>query len=195
MKTSTAVLLTAAITALVTSAFWLGVAVITVTFFLDSSSPFQVTADFPTETTVGEEIDVTVTIVNPHDEEIEFDSIDVYDSLLEGFEFLGMTPEPKNSEEYFDFQSYFFAKALQPQESLNVVLHLKAETPGYYSGDVDVCTPEMNWTTVVVGIQVAEGEGDRPIAESSMQFKKARLENRLSSEAHSASSIAHAWPR
>ena len=91
---------------------------------------------------------------NLHEELVHLDSIDVDLAFLEGFEVVSVDPTPSDTMEIFVQRSWSFTNSVAPGEELVVTYRLKAVRPGHYVGDVDVCNPAQDFTTVVPNIDV-----------------------------------------
>ena len=87
-------------------------------------------------------------------EPIRLDSIDVDFDFLEGFDVLSIEPAPSGTTDIIGQQSWSFTETVGPGEEFNVTYRLKARRPGHYVGDIDVCNPNQDWTTVVPNIDV-----------------------------------------
>jgi hypothetical protein len=156
------IIVTALVTALVTSLFWLAALGLAYWYFLGDKPPFIVSVDVPREVAVGDTVVLKVQVANPSDEKLELGSIDIYDTLLNGFTVAEVRPEPAEKSHTLDFSSYYFQKPLQPGKSFTVSFTLKADKAGIWTGDVDCCTPAEKFVTSSTTIRVLE-----PSAESS----------------------------
>ncbi|MFU8894512.1 MAG: hypothetical protein ACNA8L_12880 [Luteolibacter sp.] len=160
-KTSLAIL-TAFITFICTSILWVGVGLVSYRAWLGlddwlGDEVFQVELETPMLVKVGEVFSMQVKATNTSEDLATLGSIDVYDSLLDGFEVLGVSPEPKSQSGLFGFQSYYFdGLRMKPGESTTVTFELKAAKPGMWQGDVDCCTPLENFTSEVATIMVSD---------------------------------------
>jgi hypothetical protein len=154
LSTPVVVIITVIVTAIATSLAWIGI--IVALYFQQSSGeePFHVTADLPERVRVGEAVSLRLSITNPADEPRILDSVDVYESFLEGLEVRALTPHPAETNRILDFTTYSYSRTLAGGESITLVFDYVATKPGYFSGDVDVCTPEQDYTTVRATISV-----------------------------------------
>jgi hypothetical protein len=152
---------TAVVTAVLTSIFWLTGAVIAYRHFGKDAPAFAVNAEAPQEVALGKTFTLKLRVSNPSDEELELGSIDVYDSLLNGFTVVRVQPKPTDQDHFFDFSTFYFSKSLVPGESFSVSLVLKAEEPGIWTGNVDFCTPEESYVSSSVTIRV-RGDDKEP---------------------------------
>ena len=123
-------------------------------FYFTGSPPFQVTIDAPSKVAVNDTFDVVINVTNPSDKKMILDSIDIYSSLLDGFDIVSVSPDPGSQMKILNFQSLSFSHSVRPNETVKVVVSLNAKEEGYFAGDIDVCTPAQNFTTVSTGIVV-----------------------------------------
>jgi len=162
MSKTSAVILTAFITIILTSMAWFAIGVVAYKAWLSEDSwmgdePFIVVLDAPATANMDEVITLKVTATNIGEDTATLGSIDVYDTFLEGFDVVRITPKPKNESGIFGFQSYYFDGFLmEPGESATVSFELKASKAGTWEGDVDCCTPLENFSTAVATITVTD---------------------------------------
>jgi len=149
--------LVALISAVVTSICWAIGLVVVYLYLYGSAPPFQVQVDAPSRVLLGEVTEVTIQVTNPTEKKMVIDSVDIYSSLLDGFEVLEINPSPASDSQIFNFRSLSFSRPVEPGETLAIVVPLKAKETGYWAGDIDVCTPAQRFTTVSAGIVVEEG--------------------------------------
>ncbi len=154
MSRTTLAIVTAAISVVVTSALWIGGIAVAYRFFVGNPPPFVISIEAPGETTLGEIVTLSARVSNPTDESLQLGSIDVYDSLLDGFAVVQIEPGPEERTHTLDFSTFYFSKALGPGETLGFSLVLKAVQPGIWTGDVDFCTPSEKFVTSSVTIWV-----------------------------------------
>lgn len=152
------VLITAAVTAFLTTLFWVGVGGLIYWYFVNSQPPFVVTVDSPKSAVKGEIVSLVVEVSNPTAESIDLGSIDVYDSFLDGFSVLKVEPSPDSSDNTFGFTTYYYEKTLGPGDSFQVSYQLKAKEAGVWTGDIDCCTPYQQFVTSTQTIVVTERE-------------------------------------
>jgi len=147
--------LTVIITAAVTSLLWLGVLVAAYFYLVGTTElPFQVSAQYPTRVKTGEQFAVEIQVANPTADPMTIDSVDVYHSFLSGFKLINISPEPSSSDDVLDFTTYAFSASLESGQTTFIVLTLEALTPGYFAGDIDICTPNQDYTTIQAGIVI-----------------------------------------
>ena len=169
MKSNTPlVVITVLITIVLTSMVWLGgISLVAAGYFLCSQStattsfgndfsapPFAVKVEAPLYVSVGEVIDLEVQVSNPTDKELQIGSIDIYDSLLNGFSVVRVNPKPTRKEHAMGFLSSYFWKMLDPGESFTATFHLKATKEGVWTGDVDFCTPDLDYVSSSVTMRI-----------------------------------------
>ena len=116
----------------------------------------------PSKVELGDEFDLTVTVNNPYASNVILDSIDIYDSFLDGFDVLSVSPIPESGKDYdaLDFYSWDFDKSFASDEKLEITYSLRATKVGHFEGDVDVCNPQQDFKTLVADILVEEGTPD-----------------------------------
>lgn len=118
----------------------------------------------PSEATLGETLTMLVTTTNPHDQAVTLDSIDIDDTFLDGFQVVTVVPEPTGTMHVFGQRSWSFGTSVPPGQALEVRFTLKAVQGGHFSGDVDVCNPAQDFTTLIADVMVGEEPSDRPDA-------------------------------
>ena len=136
MSQAKTIAITSIVTFIVTSALWVGGITLLYLYFTDFPS-FAVTIDAPAEVAIEEEFELTVNVVNPSAESVTLGSIDIYNSLLKGFEVMDIDPRPSESSEIFDFYTASFSHELQAGERFSVSYSLKAKESGLWIGDID----------------------------------------------------------
>lgn len=102
----------------------------------------------------NEEFNLTIQTMNPHDGDVELDSIDLSTEFLEGFKVLHVDPKPKETFKIFGMRTYVFERKVAPGEELFVTFKLKGVMKGHFNGDVDVCNPNQDFQTLVADITV-----------------------------------------
>ena len=105
---------------------------------------------------IGEVFKVKVTVKNGGAKDMKLADLDVYDDLLDGFEILSVNPKPRTSERIIGYFSHDFSETLAPAESFEIEFELRAKDVGYWSGDIDACTPTMNFVTYYTEIEVLD---------------------------------------
>lgn len=118
--------------------------------------------DAPAAVPLDTEFTLVVTATNPHAKPVTLDSIDIQDSFLEGFQVLGVEPEPKSTQHLFTFRTWDFGKKIPAGAAEQVRFQLKAIQAGHFSGDIDVCNVVQKYTTVVGDIVVKDDAGEQP---------------------------------
>lgn len=165
MNRTPLVILTALITAACTSLFWMGIGAIAFTFWMSNEDtpglgmfmddPFEVEVEAPAQVRVGETFTLKVKATNPADQSVTLNSIDIYKTLLDGFEIVRVLPRTTEVSSIFEFRSHYFnGLHLEAGESTTVTFELKAVKPGTWQGDIDCCTPMENFTSVTEQILV-----------------------------------------
>jgi len=151
-KTKT-IVATSAITFFITSALWVAGIALLVFYFMDSPS-FSVTIESPTEVKREEVFTISIDVTNPSDETITLGSIDIYNSLLEGFEIVKIEPNPEETDSLFDFHTAYFSHVLSPEDKFRATYTLRAKAAGLWIGDIDCCTPSEKFVTTSKAIRV-----------------------------------------
>jgi hypothetical protein len=148
---------TVAITFVATTILWIGVVIGLYWFYYGSEPPFRVAISHPTDVTLGSEFAVAVTVENSSDEPATLGSIDIYDSLLDGFELVSSRPAFVGIDDVLNFQTLWYQAELQPDAPQIFTLTFRATRSGRHGGQLDVCTPTEVCTTVYATIAVGEG--------------------------------------
>lgn len=148
------IIITALITMFITSLVWLGIGVGGYWLVTRDAPPFAVEVEHPDVVEVGETLTLKVTVTNDGKEDLKLAELDVYESLLDGFEVVAVKPKPRTKERIFGIVTYGFSHNLKPAESFEIELELRAKNTGNWGGDIDACTPSMNLVTHYTEIEV-----------------------------------------
>ena len=108
------VILTAGITAFITSALWVSIGAIAYMYVNDEPPSFVVSISSPGTATTGEEINLIIEISNPTVENLELGSIDIFDSLIDGFAIMTVDPPPDSRDDSMGFTSLYYSESLAP---------------------------------------------------------------------------------
>jgi uncharacterized protein (DUF58 family) len=110
----------------------------------------------PREVALESTVPLVITVTNPHEKSVTLDSIDIADSLLSGFQVVSIEPDPTETYHIpiFDQRSWTFGESVMPGGTLSVTFHLRAVQAGHFSGDIDVCNPNQNCTTLLADVVV-----------------------------------------
>lgn len=148
------IMLTAIISTVVVSALWLvGIAVFYYT--ISGKDPaFAVKMIVPPQANVGESIYVEMEVTNPTDSLLELDSIDLEDSLLDGFKVSSVFPAPTATYRVMNSTTYSYSEALSAGETFRISFVLEAVKPGIWTGDVDFCNPSQDYVTSSATVRV-----------------------------------------
>ena len=92
-------------------------------------------------------------ITNPTDQTLTLNTIDLADTLLDGFTVSSVSPSA-SSYNSFGSTSYQFSKTISAGESYEVTLVLEATKPGVWTGDVDFSNPSLSFVTSSTTIRV-----------------------------------------
>jgi hypothetical protein len=149
--------ITVAITFVATTILWIGVVIGLYWFYFGSEPPFRVALNHPAEVALGSEFAVAVAVENSSDEPATLGSIDIYNSLLDGFELISSRPAFVGVDDVLNFQTLWYQAELQPDSPRTFTLTFRATRPGRHGGQLDVCTPTEVCTTVYATIAVGEG--------------------------------------
>ncbi|HYD42889.1 MAG TPA: hypothetical protein VEB43_18805 [Anaeromyxobacter sp.] len=153
-KRSSAVITAVVVTAAATLVLCAAVLVFAWFVFTSRPAPFAVDVQAPAEVAAGEKATLEVRASNPTSERLKLGSIDVYDSLLDGFEVIDVEPRPDRRDHTVNLSSFYYARSLAPGDAFTMRLHLRARRAGVFTGDVDVCTPLEQFVTTSVSIVV-----------------------------------------
>ncbi len=166
MKTSQAVVITAIATFLLTSGLWLiafvgwqayrtaGTLGITGSG-MSFNAPFAVTHRCPPEVNTGDRFDLVLEVTNTGSDDESIESIDLYHSFLDGFTLSGASFTYQRDDNG-DFETLWVdpAVTIPAGGTETVTITLEGSKTGTWSGDVDVCDPGVNFTTVVPNVEV-----------------------------------------
>lgn len=133
----------------ITSASW---------YFIREKPILDSTLSVPSETGLENTITLTITSTNNHSDPILLDSIDISDSLIDGFQVLSVDPQPIDTMHLplFNMRSWEFSKSVPPGESIVVNFELKSVRKGRFTGDVDVCNDNQDFQTLYADIIVKD---------------------------------------
>ena len=156
------ILITAAISIVSTSLVWVGVGSLWYNLNISRPPAFAVTVTHPEPIEVGETFKLSIEVANPTTDAISLGSIDVYRSILDGFEVLDVKPKPTTRGTDQDYTSFYFRESIEPSESFTFELTLRANAPGIWGGDIDCCTPFENFVTRFTELSVIEPASPTP---------------------------------
>ena len=114
----------------------------------------------PSMVQLDSELTLVVTATNPHQKAIVLDSIDIADSFLEGFQIVDVEPKPTSTGQIIGMRTWAFGFPVEPGASREISFKMKAVQEGHFSGDVDVCNPTQDFTTVIADVVVRPASGD-----------------------------------
>src|SRR5262245_2968490 len=101
-----------------------------------------VSVDGPADVVVGQTFELSVTVTNERPRKVlVLSDIDIAESYLAGFTISSTEPRPKSNKHVpiDNSRSFTFAVQIPPRASRMFSFTLRAEKPGLYRGDVDVC--------------------------------------------------------
>ncbi len=130
------------------------VIVIGIAWILIEKPTLDVRLRCPKSVVVDESFDLVLEARNLHSESIRLDSIDVDFDFLSGFDVVSITPLPTGHMDIFGLRSWDFGESVSPGETLKITFTLTALKQGHYVGDVDVCNPNQDFTTVIPNIDI-----------------------------------------
>ena len=110
----------------------------------------------PSQAELDSTVIMVVTATNTHTKPLILASIDVGDSFLEGFQVVKIEPSPLATKQIFDFRRWDFGQTVDPGGTLQVRFELKAVLEGHYSGDIDVCNPNLDFKTLLADVVVRQ---------------------------------------
>lgn len=137
------------------TAFLVAVAGFALWFLLFRELPvLDTTLSLPSEVAMGSTVSMVITATNPHKVTVILDSVDMDDSFLAGFQVVNIVPEPTDTMHVplINQRSWSFEKQVAPGESISVAFVLKPVMEGHFSGEVDVCNPNQDFTTVYADV-------------------------------------------
>ncbi len=148
------IVFTAIISTAVVSALWAaGIALFY--YSMSGSDPaFAVKMIVPPQANVGDEILVEMEVTNPADLPLTLDSIDLADSLLDGFKVSSVFPAPADTHEVINCTTFSYSETLAGGETFKVSFILEAVKPGIWTGDVDFCNPSQDYVTSSATVRV-----------------------------------------
>ncbi|RYD20101.1 MAG: hypothetical protein EOP88_16415 [Verrucomicrobiaceae bacterium] len=150
------IIITAIITTVVVSALW-GLAIAVGIYYYQENSPsFAVKITAPPEAEVGKMTSMQMEVSNPTDQVQTLNTIDIADSLLDGFKVSSVMPPETSSYGGFGSSTYEFSKTIPARGSIKVTFFLEAAKTGVWTGDVDFTNPSLSFITSSTTIRVHE---------------------------------------
>lgn len=150
------IIITALVTMFVTSLAWIGIGATGYWLVTREAPPFAVDVEYPDVVEVGETLTLKVTVANDGTKDLRFAELDLYDTFLDGFEVVSVSPKPKSKERIFGIVTYGFSRKLKPAESMPIEFKLRAKETGMWTGGVDACTPTQNYVSEYAEIEVVD---------------------------------------
>ena len=151
------IVLTALISAVLTSLLWVAVLVIADFYFNGDPPPFRVNIAVPASISVGESLEIVIDVTNPTDSDLVIEGITIDSRLMDGFDLVSISPNPNAYGEGMDSHAFTFSRTIAPRNSLTVVVDLKAKQQGYFGGNIRVFTPVGKGVLNAAGISVTSG--------------------------------------
>jgi hypothetical protein len=130
---------------------------------------FEVNAQATEAVALGAVAELVVEARNPHEKTITLDSIDIDDTLLAGFEVIGVEPAAKDQKivPFLHQQSWTYRQKVAAGESRQFIFRLKATVAGSFTGTVGVCNTQQDCPVQQIDIVVeAAPAGEPPPAEA-----------------------------
>lgn len=152
-------IITAILTALVTSIGWVAVGMVIYKAATTDPPPFDVLVEAPEIMEVGNVAVMKVIIGNQSDKPITLGSIDIMDTLFDGFEVISVDPKPSSQDSLFGIYSYYSRHKLDADDTVTFKFTIKATEVGEWYSSVDACTPFENYVSEWVEIDVVEKGG------------------------------------
>lgn len=88
---------------------------------------------------VGDTISLEIIVENGRKKEpFKLSEFEILDEFLAGFHILEITPKPRHRDHSFGALSLAYPKRLEPGETFQIELKLKAEQAGVFIGEVEV---------------------------------------------------------
>jgi hypothetical protein len=142
------------------------VLVVVVCFWVFHKSPLlDATMTVPLEAELESPVKMVITVTNTNNTPVTLDSIDVSDSFLSGFQVVTIDPKATDTTHVpiLKQRSWDFGKPISPGRSLSVTFELKPVKEGRFSGDVDVCNPNLDSTTVLADVVVKKQHSQKTL--------------------------------
>ena len=116
--------------------------------------------EYPDDVVVGDEFDITITVVNTLNEQRTLGDLDFYGQILGGVTIKSFDPQPASDDGYmFGSRTIVYNRPIPANGELPVVITVIADQPGYFTGDVDVTIDgilSLYSTTQTLSINEAE---------------------------------------
>jgi hypothetical protein len=134
--------------------------VIGVGYVVQDLEGVAVAVNGPTDVVVGQTFDLNVTVTNERPRNVlALSDIDIAEDYLAGFTISTIEPRPKSNTHVpiDNSRSFTFGVKIPPKAARSFRFTLRAEKPGIYRGDVDVCEG-MRFITGMAQTSVKEKE-------------------------------------
>tara|TARA_R110000744_G_C19304200_1_gene556046 strand:- start:710 stop:1300 length:591 start_codon:yes stop_codon:yes gene_type:complete len=101
--------------------------------------------DYPDAVVVGDEFDVTITVINELDERRQLGDLSFYSPLLDGASIVSFDPAPAQDQGALPFidHSVSYNRSIKAEDEFVIVVTMIAEEAGVFSGDVEVTIDGM----------------------------------------------------
>ena len=101
-----------------------------------------VSVNGPTDVIVGQTFELSLTVTNERPRKVlALSDVDIAEDYLAGFTVSIINPKPKSNKHVpiDNSRSFTFGVQIPPRASRTFTFTLRAEKPGLYRGDVDIC--------------------------------------------------------
>jgi hypothetical protein len=120
-----------------------------------SGPKLSVQASAPEAVYSGQAFRVRLRVLNPHDEAVTLDSINIDNSAFDTFEVLSAMPPPEDSPySMFGHSLWSFYRELKPGERQSVEFELVANAIGTFQLPFDVCNYYQECSRILLAVRV-----------------------------------------
>ena len=120
-----------------------------------SGPSLAASVDAPEEVVQGEAFELRIAIENPHDEDVEFDNLDIPDAFFEVFELISLVPGAGSDPVgVFGSQTWFYDRPLASKDRLDLSLQLRGLVAGDHIQEFSVCNDYEDCTPLLLSIRV-----------------------------------------
>jgi hypothetical protein len=150
------IIITALVTIFITSLAWIGIGATAYWLVTRESPPFALEVAYPDVVETGETFTLDVKITNEGANDLKLAELDLYDTFLDGFEVIAVSPKPRTKERVFGIVTYGFSRNLKPTESMGIEIELRAKETGLWLVGIDAYTPTLNYVSEYAEIEVVD---------------------------------------
>ena len=120
-------------------------------------SNIRVSVECPTKVAASEDFKITFLVKNTASRSQTINSIDIFNSYLDGFTINKVQPPVQSESSMFGMRTFVLKKEIQPGDQVAVTFDATAIQPGVYTGDADICiNNQFTFTTRVLKTIVDE---------------------------------------